>query len=151
MLNISQLCKTFSVFIVIMHILFCRKNQKNVLQKEIKNWVFEAYSFNKETSSWFHWLDHWKWLVPDLMCMSWIFIKRRVGLFFCSMFLPKCRKMTVTCPESVKKTDWVNIDLPKVSKMNIKLKLVKVSKMTNLKIHISPITKKLEISNLYSR
>ena len=72
-------------------------------------------------------------------------------IVFCSMFLPKCRKMTVTCPESVKKTDWVNIDLPKVSKMNIKLKLIKVSKMASLKIHISPVTEKLEIPNLYSR
>ena len=36
-----------------MHILFCRKNQKKVLQEEVKDWAFEACSLTKETSSWF--------------------------------------------------------------------------------------------------
>ena len=31
-----------SVFILIMHILFYRKNQKNVLEKEIKDWTFKG-------------------------------------------------------------------------------------------------------------
>ena len=34
-----QLCKTFCVIILIMNILFCRKNQKNVLQEEVKAFV----------------------------------------------------------------------------------------------------------------
>ena len=36
-----------------MHFLFCRKNQKNVLQKEVKDWTFEAYALTDETTSWF--------------------------------------------------------------------------------------------------
>ena len=38
-----QFSKTFCVFILIMHSLFCRKNQKNVLQKEMEDWTFKAY------------------------------------------------------------------------------------------------------------
>ena len=34
---VSKLCKTFCVFIFIMLFLFCYKNQKNVLQKKIKD------------------------------------------------------------------------------------------------------------------
>ena len=44
-----HLRKTF--FLLIMHILFCHKNQKNVLQEEIRNCSFEAYPLTKETSS----------------------------------------------------------------------------------------------------
>ena len=36
-----------------MRFLFCRKNQKNVLQKEIKDWTFEADLLTDETISWF--------------------------------------------------------------------------------------------------
>ena len=42
----------------------------------------------------------------------------------------------------------MNFDLPQVSKININFELLKVSKMTSLKIYISPVTKKLETSNL---
>ena len=48
-----QFCKTFCVFILIMHFLFCCKNQKNMLQKEIKDWTFEADLLTDETISWF--------------------------------------------------------------------------------------------------
>ena len=48
-------------------------------------------------------------------------------------------------------TNRVSFDLSKVSKMNINFELLRVSKMTNLKIYISPVTKKLETSNLDSR
>ena len=48
-------------------------------------------------------------------------------------------------------TNRVSFDLLTVSKMNINFELLKVSKMTNLKIYISPVTKKLETSNLDSR
>ena len=47
------LSKTFCAFILIMHNLFCHKNQKKVLLKEIKDWTFEAYLLTEETSSWF--------------------------------------------------------------------------------------------------
>ena len=52
-----QFCKTFCVFILIINILFCRKNQKNVLQEEIKNWTFKAYLLIEETSSWFQLIE----------------------------------------------------------------------------------------------
>ena len=68
-----QLCKTFCVIIHIMHILFCRTNQINVLQKEIKDWTFEVYLLTGETSFDSYWLNHWKWLVLDPMRGSWIF------------------------------------------------------------------------------
>ena len=47
----GYLCKTFCVFILIMHILFCCRNQKNVLLKEIKDQTFEAYLLIGEPSS----------------------------------------------------------------------------------------------------
>ena len=49
------------------------------------------------------------------------------------------------------RTNKVSFDLPKFNKMNINFELLKVSKMANLKINISPVTKKLETSNLDSR
>ena len=36
-----------------MHILFCPSNQKNMLQKEMKDWTFEVYLLIGELSSWF--------------------------------------------------------------------------------------------------
>ena len=42
----------------------------------------------------------------------------------------------------------MNYDLPKVSKTNMNFELLKDSKMTNLKIYISPVREKLETSNL---
>ena len=35
-------------------------NQKNMLQKEIKDWAFQAYLLTKETSSWFQLIGSWK-------------------------------------------------------------------------------------------
>ena len=49
----SLLSKIFCVFILIMHILFCCTHQKNVLQKEIKDWNFKVYLFTGEPSSWY--------------------------------------------------------------------------------------------------
>ena len=42
----------------------------------------------------------------------------------------------------------VNFDLPKVSKLTFNFKLLKVSKITNLKIYILQVMEKLEASNL---
>ena len=44
----------------------------------------------------------------------------------------------------------VNCDLPRYSKININFELLKVSKITSLKIYISSVTEKLETSNLDS-
>ena len=43
-----------------MYFLFCRKNQKLVLQKEIKDWAFEAYLLTDETISWFSLIESLK-------------------------------------------------------------------------------------------
>ena len=47
-----QLSKT-CVFVLIEHILFCQTNQKNMLQKRMKDWTFEVYLLTEELSSWF--------------------------------------------------------------------------------------------------
>ena len=57
----------------------------------------------------------------------------------------------VSCPKSVKIKEEGQFYLPKVSKMTINFELLKVSKMTSLKIYISLVMEKLEISNLDSR
>ena len=43
-----------------MHVLFYRKNQKNVLQKEKKDWNFKTYLLTEETSSWFSLIESLK-------------------------------------------------------------------------------------------
>ena len=47
-----QLLKAFCDFFLAMHILYCCKNQQNVLQKKIKDWTLEVYLLTGETSSW---------------------------------------------------------------------------------------------------
>ena len=43
-----------------MNILCCRINQKNVLQKEIKDWTFEVYLLTREPSSRFPMIESLK-------------------------------------------------------------------------------------------
>ena len=81
-----------------------------------------------------------------------IFLSNEEGLDSLSWHvLPKLSKITVTCPKLVKENKQGQFDLPKVSKTNINFELLKVSKMTSWKIYISPVTEKLETSNLDSR
>ena len=98
-----QLCRSFCVIIFIMHILVCHKNQKNVLQKEIKDWYFEVYLFNWGNQSVLDscWVNHWKGLVPDSMLF---YMSNREGLdcFLQPNILSKLSKITVTCPNPVK-------------------------------------------------
>ena len=49
--DISLAVENFFVFILIMHILFCGKNQKNVLKEDTKGWTFEVYLLNGELSA----------------------------------------------------------------------------------------------------
>ena len=81
------------------------KSEKNVLQKEIEDWAFEACQLTKETSSWF--------LLTGLLKMtyarsyvhgSWIFIKRSVFKLIFAACLTQTSKITVTNPKSVKRT-----------------------------------------------
>ena len=84
------------------------------------------------------WFLHFYLTESGLDCFSW-------------HVLTKLSKITVTCPKQLKGPNRVNFDFLKVSKMNINFELLKVSKMASLKIYISPVTEKLEASNLDSR
>ena len=56
---------------------------------------------------------------------------------FLQHVLPKLSKITLTCPKTVKGPIRVNSDLPKDSKRKINFELLKVSRMTILKIYTS--------------
>ena len=79
------------------------------------------------------WLDHWKWLMPDLLRVVLEFLSNGEGLDrFLQHVLLKLGKITVACPKWKKGPSRVNFDLPKVSKIHIYFELVKVSKMTKM-------------------
>ena len=71
-----------------MHILFCHQNQKNLLQKEIKNWVFESYLLTKET------IDSRSWIMENDLCQifcAWFlnfYQTERFWIVFCGMSYP---------------------------------------------------------------
>ena len=64
-----------------MRFLFCRKNQKNVLQKETKDWTFEADLLTDETISWFLLTELLKMTFESVRLYVWVvlefFIKQR--------------------------------------------------------------------------
>ena len=133
-----------------MHVLLCRNNQKNVFQEEIKDWALKPIYWLRKPVLDSRWLNHWKWLVSDLMHLVLEFLSNGGGLnCFSWHVLPKLSKITETCPK-VNKMDRIGsiFDLPKVSKININFGLLKVSRMTSLNIYISSVTEKLETSNL---
>ena len=80
-----QLSKTFCVFIFIMHFLFCSTNQKNVLQKEIKDRALEVYLLTGEPGSWF--------LLIELLKITCA--RSNASR---SNILLKLSKITMTCP-----------------------------------------------------
>ena len=92
-------------------------------------------------------LDSDDWIIENNLCVVPEFLLDR----FSWHVLPTPSKITVTCPKSVNWKNRVNSDLPKVSKMNIIFELLNISKMISLRIYISPVTEKLETSNLDSR
>ena len=97
------LSKTFCVFILILLSLFCHKNQKNMLQKEIKDWTFNTYLLTEESSSWFLLIGSLRINLCQILCMVLEFLSNEEGLHcFSQHNLPKLSKITVTCPESVK-------------------------------------------------
>ena len=138
-----QLCNTFCIFILNMHILFCCKNQKSVLQIKIKDCIFEVYLLTEEPNSWFPLIESWKMTCARSYVWFLNFLSNDVGLdCFLQPVLPKLSKITVTCPpvqSEEKKINRVNFDLSKVSQMNINFELIKVSKMTSLKICLSSV------------
>ena len=93
------------IFILNIHIIFCRKNRKNVLQIEIKEWNFEAYLLTEEPISWLLLIESWKMTCTRSYGCFLIFLSNSVGLdcFLQPNVLPKHSKITVTCPKSEKK------------------------------------------------
>ena len=121
---------------------FVAKIRKTCYRKKIKDSVCEAYLLTKETSSWFLLIGSLK-MTFARSCQV-----LEGSNHFSWHVLPKHSKITLTCPKWVKKPNRVNFDFPEVSRININFELSKVSEMTSLKIYISPVTQKLEISNL---
>ena len=78
------------------------------------------------------------------------FLSNREGLSFMTC-LSQTQLNNCDLPKVSKREERVNFGLSKVSKININFELLKVTKMTHLKIYISPVKEKLETSNLDSR
>ena len=134
-----------------MHILLCRTNQKNMLQRA-EDLTFKVYFLLGNPVPDSCRLLQWKWLVLDPMHGTWIFCqKERVRIFLQSNILPKFSKITVTCPKLIKQTRWVNIYFPKVARWLKILDCLMSAKWPVWKsIYISPVIEKLETSNLGS-
>ena len=98
-----QLSKT-CVFVLIEHILFCQTNQKNMLQKRMKDWTFEVYLLTEELSSWFLLIETTKMTCarPYAWLLNLFSSGRDLNCFLQPSVLPKLNKTTVTCPRSLK-------------------------------------------------
>ena len=66
------------VFIIILQILFCRTNQKNVLQKEV-DWTFEGFFLTAEPSPWFPLTDPLKITCTRSYAWFFNFLSKREG------------------------------------------------------------------------
>ena len=137
--HLKELFKFFCVFILIMHILFYLTNQKNVLQKEIKDWTSKIYLLTGECSSWFQFSNSSFLIIETDLCQLfvWFFnflLNGGLDCFSRPNALPKLSKITATFPKSPKWTGKVSFNLPNISKMNVNFELLKVSKMISLKI-----------------
>ena len=118
-----------------MHILFCWTNQKNVLEKGMKDWTFKVYLLTGELSSWFRLVESLKITCAKPYAWFLKYLSKGRGLdYFLQIVLPKLSK---TSDLSLKWTSRVNFDVSRVSRMTINFELLKVSKMTSLKIYVS--------------
>ena len=128
-----------------MHFLFCGTNQKNMLQKETKDWAFEIYLLTGEPSQFLIPPD---WIIENdfgqVLCVSWIFFLSNCFLWT-NVFL-RLSKITVTCLNSICPNSRSIMTCLKSS--TIIFELLQISKMTSLKIFIFPVIEKLEKSNL---
>ena len=86
-----------------MHI-FCHTYQKNVLQKEIKDWTFEVYLLTGKLSSWFQLIELLKMTCTRSYALFVNFLSSIEGLdcFLWPNVLPKLIKIIVTYLKSVK-------------------------------------------------
>ena len=82
----------------------------------------------------FCWMNHWKWLVADhMMGGSWISVRwRGLDYFLRRNILPKL--WSVICLMSLKMNNEGPFVLAKFSRLTSNSELLKVSKMTSLKI-----------------
>ena len=101
-----------------MHIIFCRKNQENVLQIETKEWNFEACLLTEEPSSWLLLIESWKMTCTRSYGWFLIFLSNGVGLdcFPRPNVLSKFSKTTVTCPKEKKEQVGSILTCPKSAK-----------------------------------
>ena len=96
---------------------FCCKNQKKVLQKEIKDWTFEVYLLTEETSFSFSLFESLKMTFARSYALFLNILSNREGLdWFLWHVLPKLCKITVTCPKWVIENGWGQFCCPKLAK-----------------------------------
>ena len=111
--------------------------RKNVLQKEIKDWTYKAYLVTEETSSWFPLIESLIVVLEflsngeSLNCFSWY-------------VLPRLSKVTVTCPQSVKKNKPGQFWLAQSKQNKYQLWNAQSQQNDQFEISISPVTEKLE-------
>ena len=87
------LSKTFCVFILTVCSLFCRKNQKNVLQKEIKDWRSATYLLTEKSCSWFLLIESLK--ITCDRSYAWFlsfYQTERIWVVFCNITYPNSLK-----------------------------------------------------------
>ena len=77
-----------------MHILFSGANQKNVLEKGMKDWTLKVYLLTGELSSWFWLIESLKMICAKIMHGSWIVCQKEGVLI---VF-----RRLMSCPNSVK-------------------------------------------------
>ena len=133
-----------------MFVLICRKDQKHVLQKGMKDWTFKVYLITGEFGSWFRLIESLKMTCarPYAWFLNFSSSVRGLDCFFQPRVFAKLSKINCDLPTSLKWISRVNFDLPKGSRMTINFELLNVSKMIGLKICVSQVLEKLETSNL---
>ena len=79
-----------------MNIWFCPKDQKSVLQREVKDWTFEAYLLTEET-----FLDCSDGIIDNDLCQILCVVLNFLDCFSWYV-LPKISKILI-CPKSLDK------------------------------------------------
>ena len=126
---------------------FVAKIRKTCYRKKLT--VFEAYLLTKGASSWFLLIGSLKLTYATSYARGFESLSNREGLNrFLRHSYPNLVKQLWPVQSEQKEAKSVNFYLPKVSKVSINFELLKVRKMTCLKIYVSPVMEKLEISNL---
>ena len=123
-LKFPQLHKTLSLFLSC--IFYCRTNQKNVLQKEIKHWTLEVYLYTGEPGSWFLLIESLKMTCTRSYTSFLNFLwNKGFECFLQPNVLPKFSKITDL--PTFSKNRWIELILtyPKLAKWLSILKCLK--------------------------